>query len=648
MVDSFSEVTPQPQSRNRLFRPPLRLNWPSLLPQRRTERRQSDTSKHILPMKRSRPLPVVSSTLDSISKNDEYSNFNDLWPVRHTPQSSTELVVAPKKVQEMRQWMKGHTNAIRQALSKDSTPFTSTQAPPMLVLVGSPGIGKSTAIRCLAVELEFEISEWTESFITNYEHGDRTSGYGKNMNIHFSNPLDAFEQFLQQCGSDILPLSTQVPLVAQTAAGVPSSRDSHHTNKVVVVDELPYTHSIDAKERLQNILTTHIRRPNAVPTIFICSDTAEGKIRYDELERYIHPQTLYEKSLCQILAINTPTKPKFRKVIHDIMASECAVGMKHRSSFPSSNTYVDELYDRCNGDLRFAINTLQFEMIGDGWMNRNSHRNHGATGRRTSSKLLTSCATEQRDSKLSPFHALGKLLYAKRQAHPAHAAVPHIAEGTQLPLEFDPDNVIQQTDMELGDILYFLSYHSVDFFTDIDDLSTAMTYFSDASTLCDHPCTSGLSLSSLSSIATSMAGRVVAHANKHPAPLAFRSLGAPKVYDMIRKRRSNQDRIEEYSQRIWLQEHLRNAKIGGRVNTRTFGMDLLPYVRTILPCHHISTSHLDSMFGSKITNATALSNSTHPIAVVDQDDEALELWREQEEILKADDIVEDIGDEEGW
>ena len=178
----------------------------------------------------------------------------------------------------------------------------------------------------------------------------------------------------------------------------------------------------------------------------------------------------------------------------------------------------------------------------------------------------------------------------------------------QLPLTFDPDVVIQQTDMELGDILYFLSYHSVDFFTDVDDLCTAMTYFSDTSTLCGG--TSGLSSSSLTSVATSMAGRVVAHANKHPAPHVFRSLSAPKVYDMIRKRRGNQDRMEEYSQRIWLQENVRNAKIGGHINSRTFGMDLLPYIRTILPSHHISTSYLESMFGNNSTNATAASESS--------------------------------------
>ena len=116
---------------------------------------------------------------------------------------------------------------------------------------------------------------------------------------------------------------------------------------------------------------------------------------------------------------------------------------------------------------------------------------------------------------------------------------------------------------------------------------------------------------------------------------------------MIRKRRDNQDRIEMYSQQICLHENIRNAKMGGRINTPTFGMDFLPYFRTILPNHYISTSFLDSMFGSNPASTTALSPSVHPLTIVNHDDEALELWKEQEEILKVDDIVEDE-DVEGW
>jgi hypothetical protein len=108
--------------------------------------------------------------------------------------------------------------------------------------------------------------------------------------------------------------------------------------------------------------------------------------------------------------------------------------------------------------------------------------------------------------------------------------------------------------------------------------------------------------------------------------------------------------MEDYVQRIWLHENITDAKNGGqRVNVPTFGMDLLPYVRTISPHHHINTVFcLESMFGPQSTNATALSHSNHTSATVHQDDDVLELWKEQEELLKEDDIVDDLENDEEW
>ena len=419
-----TEAPLQSQSRQRLFQPPLRLNWPSsssssLLQQHPTKRLRPNEMKHI-PIhtlkKRSRPLSTnSSSTIGSVSMNEgSNNNVNDLWTVRHIPQSVGDLVVATKKVQEIRNWMKSHTNHHGRYLSQETTSSHCTypSPPPMLILVGSPGIGKSTCIRCLAVELELEVSEWTESFATNSNYED---GYSKHCN-----PIDSFEQFLQQCGSDISPLTMQSSI--SHSSSLPTSRNSHCYKKVIVVDELPYTHSMDAQERLQQIITTHIRRPNVVPTIFIHSDTAEGKVRYDDLERYIHPHTLYESSLCQIISINPPTKAKFRQVMHKIIVSERTT-MKRNTSVPSTNTYLEELYERCHGDLRFAITTLQFEIIGDSMVhNHTKYTNAHSSRHMSSQQLVTNRTTKHRDSKLSPFHALGKLLYAKREVEtpPSH------------------------------------------------------------------------------------------------------------------------------------------------------------------------------------------------------------------------------------
>lgn len=93
-------------------------------------------------------------------------------------------------------------------------------------------------------------------------------------------------------------------------------------------------------------------------------------------------------------------------------------------------------------------------------------------------KAAAVCTT-QRDTFLSQFRALGKLLYAKRL--PPSAGVGGdlrgkgggkqggvgIAEGGERgPLEFVPEDVLAQSGMDLGWALAFLQYHCVDFFTD--------------------------------------------------------------------------------------------------------------------------------------------------------------------------------------
>lgn len=77
---------------------------------------------------------------------------------------------------------------------------------------------------------------------------------------------------------------------------------------------------------------------------------------------------------------------------------------------------------------------------------------------------------------MTQFHALGKLLYAKRA--PPDSAASDRAGGRSTaaggggdgegrgPLAFVPEEVLSQGGMELDWALAFLQYHCVDFYTD--------------------------------------------------------------------------------------------------------------------------------------------------------------------------------------
>ena len=79
-----------------------------------------------------------------------------LWTDKHAPLKSVDLAVAPKKVKEVAAWM-------QKADSK------------LLILIGKPGIGKSTMVRLLAKELHIDLQEWKEG-TTAYDESSLAHG----------------------------------------------------------------------------------------------------------------------------------------------------------------------------------------------------------------------------------------------------------------------------------------------------------------------------------------------------------------------------------------------------------------------------------------------------------------------------------------
>jgi dephospho-CoA kinase len=315
---------------------------------------------------------------------------NRLWTDKYVPQASKDLAIAPKKVNEVSSWMK---------------------EPPgrLMILVGSPGIGKSTMVQCLAKEQKINVAEWTET----------TSGNG----------VRSFEAFLQH--ANLLPVSEQ--------------------RSIILVDEIPNLYGNEVKFR--DLFTQHVRT-GVVPTVLIFSDTIEGKS--NSLDQIIDAATLYDSSLVQIIQIHPPTKARFKRAL---------------KRFSRAKTYNndDDLYDKTGGDLRYALCMLQ-----------------------------SGCQPHFRDTKLSGFHALGKLLYAKRNG-----------AGE---ISFDPELVMSSME-SAPRALSFLQYHSLGFYTSLADIAEALHSFSDASIM-----TFG---------SESVAARTVAATNRNPAMTQFKQLSAP-------------------------------------------------------------------------------------------------------------------------
>ena len=291
---------------------------------------------------------------------------NDMWTDQYAPTEVSELCVAPKKVKQVQEWLEDGAGG-------------------MMILVGSPGIGKSTVAKLVCNK----VHEWVEEPAC-------------------VSPIQSFTSFLHQ----------SMYLNPETT---------------VLLDDLPYLHTKEMKQSFRQALGDHVQLCHR-KTIWIYSDTKGGQHRPQELESLLDPSILHHSGRVKILQIHPVTNAKMKKLLQNVCKA-------NRVRLPDVSAF--------NGDLRHALLSLQFSSSTDGL----------------------------RDSRLSPFHALGKLLYAKR--------VSSDATNRRPPLEFVPEDIVEQSGMPLYSSIYFLQGHAPDFFTDVNELSLAFDKYSDAALFMD-------------------------------------------------------------------------------------------------------------------------------------------------------------------
>ncbi|KAL7519406.1 hypothetical protein ACHAWX_004168 [Stephanocyclus meneghinianus] len=353
----------------------------------------------------------------------------------------------------------------------------------------------------------------------------------------------------------------------------------------------------------------HIQR-TIVPTVFIFSEVYEGRHKPEDLERLVPSRILYSL-LVQILPIQPATKSKMKKCVESIAKSE---GL---GRLPTD--FIEELHLSSGGDIRHAIFALQFQ--------------YGTKGTRFVSNKF---GATKRDVKLSSFHALGKLLYAKRKlrCHDSLHSTPSIASCVDIwddgrgPLEFIPEQVLDQTDMGTGSAISFLSYHSPEFFTDITELSRAFETISDAGSLLDRYGASDGPFPM--DYASSLGGRAIADANKNPAPSQFRQLSAPKVFDVLKKQRENEDKMDKLRKR--LSEGRQKIGINETIGSaHQFVTDSLPYLKSIIP-HDVNYA---------LANLHSYAKESHENLSQTEPNDHIMHKDEQQNVLADDDLIDD-------
>jgi cell cycle checkpoint protein len=426
-------------------------------------------------------------------KNDK-DNENQLWVDKYKPTNIKDLCIAPKKINEVREWLQSfHSHPTNQHQHQHQQHNSK-----LLILVGSAGIGKSTMIDFLANELHFNIMEWNE--LHTIKSSSCTTSTSTQY-YQFESQLTSFHEFLS---SAALGCNINLTNTTTTKTKTKITATSSFHKSLVLIDEIPNLHTTEQENKFRQIITNYIQK-SQIPTILIYSNVYEGKYKPEDLERIIDPMLLSSPIMTKIIQINPVTKAKMKQCM--IRIAKCENRMNNMM-INVNDGLIEEIHNQSGGDLRHAIMTLQYQFVGsNAGCGGNSYSNGNSIGMHKGNVTERSLDSK-RDIRLSTFHALGKLLYAKRQQQQNSSINQNTIIGNgrscsimtesksyhssswntdkRPPLDFDPELSLQHSTIGLNGALNFVQFHCPDFFTSIDELNNAYSHFSDAAFLMDN------------------------------------------------------------------------------------------------------------------------------------------------------------------
>jgi len=444
-------------------------------------------------------------------------SVTELWINRHQPSRVEDLAVNQKKVEEVRWWL-------------ENTGLTGG----ILLLSGPSGAGKTATILALARQLGIVVEEWVNP-VEQVNYGDAKGlledddHFVPYDTVSYRNKSKQFKDWLR--GAKYCPLS--------------SGESGGKHSKIILIEDLP-NHKV---EEFHQILETYSNSKSTVPLVFVLSETASAK-KSGSIKQ-IFPPELLERLHIQTIVFNPVTTTNIVKVLTKVASVESQKGVR-KFRVPDKPT-LENLAESVGGDIRGAINALQFSCLnetgdlkkafeGVSKIGSSKSTKNGSKNDRVMGSELSKIGGK--DQSLVMFHALGKILYAKRSDQvETYSLPPMLAKHSRKVLKSNPEEVIQKTTLSPDPFNCFLHHNYPPFFTKINDVQRLAEYLSVSDLFLNEWGTTGKM--SLSEYGGSVAARAVMFCNTEMTPnLGMRKLTKPEYYAATRTEKNRQYAIQ--------------------------------------------------------------------------------------------------------
>ncbi|KAJ2716953.1 RFC checkpoint protein Rad17 [Coemansia spiralis] len=437
------------------------------------------------------PTSAAAAAAPGLRSGNADGEESQLWWQQYEPATARELAVHSAKIAQVRGWMEMAADAAAGHGSRGADFFR------ILVVEGPAGSCKSTCVRVLARELGLDVLEWINPLSARLseagQQGDDSVGL-----------VRRFEEFLLQ--------AERYPSLALRPS------ENHHQQeqqqqqrgKVILVDDIPNIGHRDTRESFRAALARFVAIParRSFPMVVVVTESyatqqvleddgarrAVRRLRDNDTASYadvsvwsamdVLPSAVYNSPFCQTIRFNavapTIVAKGLRRILHIRSGRDPATSAKLT---PASTAAIKTIADECQGDLRLAVVKLQLALAGTrAAVNVEPESTVGRKRRRRGGNATVDIADgaavglgEARRSALDMFHALGKVMYAKR--------LPAQGSGKRGQLESDPDEVLDRLPTDLGTFGLFVHENYVDFCTSMGEASAAAESMSDADTV---------------------------------------------------------------------------------------------------------------------------------------------------------------------
>ncbi|XP_020793969.1 cell cycle checkpoint protein RAD17 isoform X2 [Boleophthalmus pectinirostris] len=449
------------------------------------------------------------------------------WVDCHAPHTQSELAVHKKKIEEVEKWLTEHLSSSRGGV---------------LLVTGPSGCGKTATVQVLSRELGARIQEWSNP--VNMEHSSQQDWQLNGLSGFQGSQLQQFQDFLFR--------ANKYSCLQMSGEGAASLK------KVILVEDFPnqfYRQPSSLHDTLRRFVKT-----SRVPLVFIVSDSVSA----DSSSRHLFPRELQEELHIAHISFNPVAPTTMMKVLSRVSALEVDKSCGRLTS--PDRALLERLCTGCSGDIRSAINSLQFSCIPDTSLEKSllktfKEKSSGMSSGRGRSKPNRAKKSRRRaeeeeqaiggkDASLFLFRALGKILHCKRGIPEGSKAVmaaqqegslpPHLSQHHREPLLEDPEMVVERSHMSSDIFSLYLHQNYLDFFCEMESVERASEYLSDADLLSANWTVFLFQTRSvLSDYSSSVATRGLLHCNSQQATVGFRPLHKPHWLHVLKNYRGN-------------------------------------------------------------------------------------------------------------